>query len=123
MMTRAKPALGWVVIRTVVALIVVCAMVVRSDYVDDAAMHNCKWVNRVQPDQLLEQFRFLVSEKFVGQDQAVDITLSALRRFQPNDLLLLHFVGASGTGKTHLASLVQRSFFALNRCQQGENLF
>jgi len=117
-----KPAMSGSALGLFATLLLFHAMVVvvaiQAEDVS-GALQSCRRISRVQHDQLLEQFRFLVSEKFVGQDQAVDITLSALRRFRPDDMLLLHFVGASGTGKTHLASLVQRSVFPLNRCQQG----
>lgn len=50
----------------------------------------------------------------MGQTDCVDYTLQALREFSkpPHAMGLIHLVGASGTGKTFLASLVQRAFFA-----------
>ncbi|KAH9252220.1 hypothetical protein BASA81_009822 [Batrachochytrium salamandrivorans] len=74
-------------------------------------------LTRVQSrDEVVDNFKFLTAKFFVGQSDAYDSTLVALRKFTPRSMLLLHYVGASGTGKTLLANIVQRSFFHRNQC-------
>jgi hypothetical protein len=76
---------------------------------------NCsRSLQRAPLSEVAENFRFWRQAKFFGQDLALDPTVHALRRFNVKDVLLLHFVGASGTGKTYLATLVQRSFFKIH---------
>lgn len=75
-------------------------------------------------EEYIANFRELTSQFFVGQQDAFDATLVALQRFRPKtDVLILHYVGASGTGKTLLANLVQRSFFSLKQCTGGITIF
>lgn len=70
-------------------------------------------------DEVVDNFKALTARFFVGQSDAYDSTMVALRTFTPRSMLLLHYVGPSGTGKTLLANLVQRSFFHRNQCHHG----
>ena len=72
--------------------------------------------NRVLEDPF-SRFDKLLKRSFVGQHRAVLRTKEALSRHNfDRDLLLLHYVGPSGTGKTLLASLVAESFFDPINC-------
>jgi hypothetical protein len=100
-----------------VTLFILIIGIITSSSVANRKQIQCKSYARADINDVVPNFKEICKGRFIGQEDAFDTTINAIRKFKPEqDLLLLHFIGAAGTGKTYFVDLVRRAFFKLRQC-------